>query len=270
MTARREDIDKSTLKQLILIEGKSQREAAKQLNCTEALVSKRLKEYGLSRKVQDKYIGKRFGLLTPLEVSGYDKHSHIKFQCFCECGNEIEVLGNSLITGNTTTCGCEARKRGKDHANFIRVVHCKKEKYDVYIGRPSKFGNPFVIGKDGDRPEVIAKYKAWLLSQTMLVKEAVDELSNKVLACWCAPQSCHGDVLVELVDLFPTALKASYSVIGVKDQRFMNHAVALGLLCKKDLYEEQRLRISKDLTAEELRKFDLFHSVVTDPYLQTR
>lgn len=38
------------------------------------------------------------------------------------------------------------------------VVHCKKDKYDVYIGRPSKFGNPFSIGKDGDRIEVCQKH----------------------------------------------------------------------------------------------------------------
>jgi hypothetical protein len=40
------------------------------------------------------------------------------------------------------------------------VVHCKREPYDVYIGRPSKWGNPFQIGRDGTRDEVIAKYRA--------------------------------------------------------------------------------------------------------------
>ncbi len=51
------------------------------------------------------------------------------------------------------------------------VVHCKKEKYDVYIGRAvprsglkaSPWGNPFVIGKDGTRDEVMGKCRAWLL-----------------------------------------------------------------------------------------------------------
>ena len=77
------------------------------------------------------------------------------------------------------------------------VVHCKRDLYDVYIGRPSKWGNPFVIGKDGTRDEVIAKYREWLLAQPALV-EALPELSGKVLGCWCAPQACHGDVLAEL------------------------------------------------------------------------
>ena len=118
MHKKRDDITKELLKELVVIQGKSQKEVAKELKCTDALISKKLKSYGLSKKIEDRYIGKRFGLLTPLSVAGYDKHSHIVFNCFCECGKELEVLGNSLITGNTTTCGCESRKRGKNHANW--------------------------------------------------------------------------------------------------------------------------------------------------------
>jgi hypothetical protein len=75
------------------------------------------------------------------------------------------------------------------------VVHCKRAAHDVYIGRPSKWGNPFVIGRDGSREEVIAKYDAWLLEQPELVT-ALPQLAGKTLGCWCAPQACHGDVLV--------------------------------------------------------------------------
>lgn len=78
------------------------------------------------------------------------------------------------------------------------VVHCKKEKYDVYIGRPSKWGNPFAIGKDGDREEVILKYHNWVLTQDHLLKALV-ELKDKKLGCWCKPNSCHGDILVQLL-----------------------------------------------------------------------
>lgn len=79
----------------------------------------------------------------------------------------------------------------------MSVVHCKRARYDVYIGRPSKWGNPFVIGRDGSRADVIAKYRAWLLNQPTLVA-VLPELRGKVLGCWCAPQACHGDVLEEL------------------------------------------------------------------------
>ena len=78
-----------------------------------------------------------------------------------------------------------------------RVVHVKRAPYDVYVGRPSPFGNPFVIGRDGDRGAVIQKYRAWLLAQPALVERVRLELAGKVLGCWCAPLPCHGDVLAE-------------------------------------------------------------------------
>jgi len=80
-----------------------------------------------------------------------------------------------------------------------RVVHCRKEKYDVYIGRPSKWGNPFTIGKDGSRKEVIKKYEIYLLNNEELMND-LHELEGKVLGCWCKPLACHGDVLVRLAN----------------------------------------------------------------------
>jgi Domain of unknown function (DUF4326) len=68
----------------------------------------------------------------------------------------------------------------------------------VYIGRPSKWGNPFVIGKHGTRTEVIEKYRAYILSRPWLMA-TLPELRGKNLVCWCAPEPCHGDVLLELV-----------------------------------------------------------------------
>jgi hypothetical protein len=81
-----------------------------------------------------------------------------------------------------------------------RVVHCKKEPYDVYIGRPSKWGNPFTIGKDGTRDEVLEKYARWFLSRPDLIEQARKELKGKVLGCWCAPKTCHGHVIAEVID----------------------------------------------------------------------
>ena len=81
------------------------------------------------------------------------------------------------------------------------VVHCKRDRYDVYIGRPNKWGNPFQIGKDGTRTEVIEKYRVWLLSQPQLVKDAQEQLRGKVLGCWCSPNACHGDVLSEVANI---------------------------------------------------------------------
>jgi hypothetical protein len=75
-----------------------------------------------------------------------------------------------------------------------RVVHCKRELFDVYIGRGTKWGNPFVIGRDGDRSTVIAKYRRWIESEAGLMA-SIPELRGKV--------PCHGDVLVELLEEVP-------------------------------------------------------------------
>lgn len=79
------------------------------------------------------------------------------------------------------------------------LVVRKREPHDVYIGRPSIWGNPFVIGRDGTRDDVIAKYRGWLMSKPELLAQ-LPALRGKVLACWCAPLACHGDVLVELAN----------------------------------------------------------------------
>jgi Domain of unknown function (DUF4326) len=80
-----------------------------------------------------------------------------------------------------------------------RVVHCRREPYDVYIGRPSKWGNPHRVGTL-PRSQAIAAYREWLMRRPDLVADAKAELRGKVLGCWCAPQPCHGDVLMEVAN----------------------------------------------------------------------
>lgn len=89
---------------------------------------------------------------------------------------------------------------------MTKVVHCKKEKYDVYIGRPSEFENPFKIGHDSEgtywnREQVIELYRCWINQpyNEELRKRMKVELKGKVLGCWCRPNKCHGDVIIEIV-----------------------------------------------------------------------
>ena len=79
------------------------------------------------------------------------------------------------------------------------VVNSRRSDYDVYIGRPSRWGNPFSVGQDGTRDEVIVKYLKWLKNQPELL-DALPELKGKVLGCWCAPKACHGDMLARLAN----------------------------------------------------------------------
>jgi hypothetical protein len=86
-----------------------------------------------------------------------------------------------------------------------RKVGKRSTESQIYIGRPGKWGNPFVIGRDGSRAEVIAKYRAWVLNQPQLMG-ALGELRGRDLVCWCAPLACqipwqHGSpVMLEQVD----------------------------------------------------------------------
>lgn len=80
------------------------------------------------------------------------------------------------------------------------VVHWRKDPCDVRIDRGTIWGNPFHIGPDGTRSQVIAKYRAWILTQPQLLAR-LSELRGKTLGCWCKPAHlCHGDVLAELAD----------------------------------------------------------------------
>ena len=82
---------------------------------------------------------------------------------------------------------------------FVR--HCGRDSYDVYIGRPGPWGNPFRLADYGnDREKVIELYAAWLLAQPELVQKAKEELKGKILGCWCSPQLCHGDILAEIAN----------------------------------------------------------------------
>lgn len=77
------------------------------------------------------------------------------------------------------------------HKNYISCL-------DVYIGRGSKWGNPFPIVACVTREEVIEKYKAWF--PTSGLSSQISELRGKNLVCFCAPKACHGDVLLELAN----------------------------------------------------------------------
>ena len=96
----------------------------------------------------------------------------------------------------------------------VNIKHCadfdpKSNINDVYIGRfhrskygfypKSKWHNPFKIGEDGTREEVLKTYRSYVLTRSDLMS-SLHELKGKRLGCWCKPEACHGDILVELVD----------------------------------------------------------------------
>ncbi len=83
----------------------------------------------------------------------------------------------------------------------------KNDPYDIYIGRGSKWGCPYTIIKDrptlaseivDSKEEALSKYKEYVLNNPELM-ESLSELEGKTLGCFCKPEKCHGDILVELL-----------------------------------------------------------------------
>ena len=84
----------------------------------------------------------------------------------------------------------------------------------VYVGRPTRWGNPFTAGKDGTPAECVEKFAKQLIPyqshQTGTIKDFLifemnlqdlEELRGKDLACWCRPgEPCHADVLLKLAN----------------------------------------------------------------------
>ena len=71
----------------------------------------------------------------------------------------------------------------------------------IFIGRPSEGGNPFVIGKDGSRAEVLKKYEVYFFALPWRDRY-LKELVGRDLVCFCAPLPCHGDFLLKLANQF--------------------------------------------------------------------
>lgn len=79
----------------------------------------------------------------------------------------------------------------------------KRENKKRFPQRDSLFANPFKVGKDGTREEVIQKYREYIyqqLNKGKITKEDIKSLKGKKLGCWCYPEECHGNVLVEILE----------------------------------------------------------------------
>lgn len=70
----------------------------------------------------------------------------------------------------------------------------------VYVGRPTKWGNMYVIGTDGNRAQVIALHKAHVEAAPAFIEMIKRELRGEDLVCWCPPEACHADTLLEIAN----------------------------------------------------------------------
>lgn len=69
----------------------------------------------------------------------------------------------------------------------------------VYVGRGTRWGNPYYIGMFGDRHDVVELYREFISKHPEYV-DALAEREPDILVCSCAPEECHADVLAELLN----------------------------------------------------------------------
>ncbi len=88
----------------------------------------------------------------------------------------------------------------------MKIVNIRLDKFDTFGGRGSIIGNPFEIPRDGDRDEVIRKYRRWFnfAIRDAIFKKYVESLKDKTVGCYCKQPNlevaCHLDIIKEYLD----------------------------------------------------------------------
>lgn len=108
---------------------------------------------------------------------------------FASWSDEERALLGRLRAGEAVV----VNMRGDAHPNLVGWA--EDAGLFVKIDRRSEWGNPFELGKDGDRDEVIENYEEHYLPHKPSLLSGLGLLRGKALGCWCAPERCHGDVL---------------------------------------------------------------------------
>ena len=139
--------------------------------------------------------------------------------------------------------------------NLYTVVDRKKWSNgddNVFVGRGSKWGNPFLLAEHKNREEVVRLFKEHLLYDKRFkqLKNSISELKGKVLGCWCAPSLCHAEVLHHLAGncpVYETNNFTSSEMSGEQDST-------------KDLSSDEKL----DLLLKKLEKLDNINETVSN------
>jgi hypothetical protein len=108
-------------------------------------------------------------------------------------------LARAVLTGETVVVN--VRKAGPHRRLVPWLVAAGLLTYVGHAGTRhswprSDFANPFVK-MAGDRTTMVTKYRDWLHEHPELLRRVPTELAGRAIGCWCAPQSCHGDILAE-------------------------------------------------------------------------
>lgn len=149
----------------------------------------------------------RLGIDYKLSLEGYPDELTILVSRDLLSWHAIKNSASDIVRVYKSEFSRRVRVRYEARTEVVNVRHFGQKDY-VYIGRAnrswsleaSEWANPFKLSqhKDKTRAEVIEMYRDWIVKQSIYVH--ISELQGRRLACWCHPQSCHGDVLAELAD----------------------------------------------------------------------
>ncbi len=109
--------------------------------------------------------------------------------------DEEKSLRGALEQGRTVVVSLR-----EHHARLVRWAEAEGRLFPV--DRKTEWGNPFYVGHDGDRETVIRNYREHFLAFKPSLTSRAAELRGKALACWCAPEPCHGDVLKDMAQAY--------------------------------------------------------------------
>lgn len=139
-------------------------------------------------------------------ISKLANEENIKFSI----NNEIECADYALIFKDRRD---EIKNYGFNQKTKIKIINLdltlvvnkdRGDVFDVYIGRGTIWGNPYQIGIDGDRDEVIRKYKydfdKKYLKPFEKIEENITKIQGKIIACHCKPYACHGDIIADYIN----------------------------------------------------------------------
>lgn len=140
-------------------------------------------------------------------VSTYAKEQGISFELVEDQAGAVELATHAILLEDRE-CFADLRKALGQASIPTRIVPLQltqvvnKDRgglYDVYIGRGTIWGNPYQMGQDGDRDEVIRKFAydfgRGFLKASENLEHNLGIIRGKVIACHCKPAACHGDVL---------------------------------------------------------------------------
>ena len=121
-------------------------------------------------------------------------------------------------------------------------VYNKRHTYPadaVYVGRGSNWGNPFRVGRDGTRAEVIEAFEAYADAILKKKPDWLEHLRGKDLVCWCFPEACHADVLLRLANAEPENTRP----FVIRSNRVSEYGFR-ATLCEGKMLEDGRIRIT--------------------------